>query len=124
MFSLRELYVSVMAMAIRVLFSLKVCDSCFSMLIRYSINANIWPSDFRRYSDIISNEGVIYVLTRMYVPGIAKHIASCGYAVYAIDHPGFGLSEGLHGYVSSFDDIIDNVIEQFTIIKGVDCKVA
>ncbi|KAK1386951.1 Caffeoylshikimate esterase [Heracleum sosnowskyi] len=50
--------------------------------------------------------------------GIAKQIASCGYAVYAIDHPGFGLSEGLHGYVSSFDDIVDNVIEQFTIIKG------
>lgn len=50
--------------------------------------------------------------------GIAKFIAASGYGVYAIDHPGFGLSEGLHGYVSSFDDLVDNVIEQYTRIKG------
>ncbi|CAA3021929.1 caffeoylshikimate esterase [Olea europaea subsp. europaea] len=50
--------------------------------------------------------------------GIAKHIAASGYGIYAIDHPGFGLSEGLHGYVPSFDGIVDNVIEQYTIIKG------
>lgn len=54
----------------------------------------------------------------MYFSGVAKQIAASGYAVYAIDHPGFGLSEGLHGYVYSFEDIVDNVIEQFTIIKG------
>ncbi|PQQ08118.1 caffeoylshikimate esterase [Prunus yedoensis var. nudiflora] len=29
--------------------------------------------------------------------GIAKRIAASGYAVYAVDYPGFGLSEGLHG---------------------------
>lgn len=91
---------------------------------RYSTNAKLSEFRCRHFSDIISHEGVIYVITHVYVPGIAKQIASCGYAVYAIDHPGFGLSEGLHGYVSSFDDIVDNVIEQFTIIKGVDCKVA
>ncbi|GFP84658.1 caffeoylshikimate esterase [Phtheirospermum japonicum] len=50
--------------------------------------------------------------------GIAQYIAASGYGVYAIDHPGFGLSEGLHGYVSSFDGVVDNVIEQFTIMKG------
>jgi acylglycerol lipase len=50
--------------------------------------------------------------------GIAKQIAASGYGVYAIDHPGFGLSEGLHGYVPRFDDIVDNVIEQYTKIKG------
>ncbi|XP_075507056.1 caffeoylshikimate esterase isoform X3 [Primulina tabacum] len=50
--------------------------------------------------------------------GIAKYIASAGYGVYAIDHPGFGLSEGLHGYVPSFDGIVDNVNEQFKIMKG------
>ncbi|PSR91159.1 Caffeoylshikimate esterase [Actinidia chinensis var. chinensis] len=49
--------------------------------------------------------------------GIAKHIAASGYGVYAVDHPGFGLSEGLHGYIPSFDDIADNVIEQYTKIK-------
>lgn len=50
--------------------------------------------------------------------GIAKYIAASGYGVYAIDHPGFGLSEGLHGYIPSFDDLVDNVIEQYTKIKG------
>ncbi|KAG6396632.1 hypothetical protein SASPL_142787 [Salvia splendens] len=50
--------------------------------------------------------------------GIAKHIAASGYGVYAIDHPGFGLSEGLHGYIPSFDAVVDNVIEQFNIMKG------
>lgn len=53
-----------------------------------------------------------------WVSGIAKHIAASGYGVYAIDHPGFGLSEGLHGYVPSFDGIVDNVIEQFSLMKG------
>lgn len=38
--------------------------------------------------------------------------------MYAIDHPGFGLSEGLHGYIPSFDAVVDNVIEQFKIMKG------
>lgn len=35
-----------------------------------------------------------------------------------MDHPGFGLSEGLHGYVPSFDALVDNVIEIYTKIKG------
>ncbi|KDP29415.1 hypothetical protein JCGZ_18336 [Jatropha curcas] len=50
--------------------------------------------------------------------GIAKRLAVCGYIIYALDHPGFGLSEGLHGYIPSFDDLVDNVIEQYTKIKG------
>uniref|UniRef100_A0A7C9E103 Serine aminopeptidase S33 domain-containing protein n=1 Tax=Opuntia streptacantha TaxID=393608 RepID=A0A7C9E103_OPUST len=50
--------------------------------------------------------------------GIAKRIAGAGYAVFAVDHPGFGLSDGLHGYISRFDDIVDNVIEQYAKIKG------
>lgn len=50
--------------------------------------------------------------------GIAKQIAAAGYAVYAMDYPGFGLSEGLHGFISSFDQLADDVIEQYTKIKG------
>ncbi|KAK9105752.1 hypothetical protein Scep_022596 [Stephania cephalantha] len=49
--------------------------------------------------------------------GIAKRIAASGYGVYSIDHPGFGLSEGLHGYIPSFDELVDNVIERFRVIK-------
>ncbi|KAL6186575.1 hypothetical protein ACLB2K_042695 [Fragaria x ananassa] len=50
--------------------------------------------------------------------GIAKQIAAAGYAVYAMDYPGFGLSEGLHGFISSFDQLADDVIEQYTKIKA------
>lgn len=50
--------------------------------------------------------------------GIARHIAAFGYAVYAMDYPGFGLSEGLHGYIPSFDQLVDDVIEQYKKFKG------
>ncbi|XP_057427600.1 caffeoylshikimate esterase-like isoform X1 [Lotus japonicus] len=50
--------------------------------------------------------------------GIAKQFAASGYGVYAMDFPGFGLSEGLHGYIPNFDDLVDDVIEQYTKIKA------
>ncbi|KAM7277230.1 hypothetical protein ACFE04_019096 [Oxalis oulophora] len=50
--------------------------------------------------------------------GIAKRIAASGYGVYALDYPGFGLSAGLHGYIPSFDGLVDVVIEQYRKIKG------
>ncbi|KAL0924208.1 hypothetical protein M5K25_005020 [Dendrobium thyrsiflorum] len=49
--------------------------------------------------------------------GIAKRIAAAGYGVYAMDYPGFGLSEGLHGYIPSFDEMVDHVIEQYARIR-------
>ncbi|XP_057758789.1 caffeoylshikimate esterase-like [Arachis stenosperma] len=49
--------------------------------------------------------------------GIARRIASSGYGVYAMDYPGFGLSEGLHGYIPNFDDLVDDVIEHYRRIK-------
>lgn len=49
--------------------------------------------------------------------GIAKKLVSCGYAVFAMDYPGFGLSGGLHGYVHNFDRLVDDVIEHFSKIK-------
>lgn len=50
--------------------------------------------------------------------GVARKFASCGYGVLAMDFPGFGLSEGLHGYIPSFDGLVDDVIEQYSKIKG------
>ncbi|CAA6665339.1 unnamed protein product [Spirodela intermedia] len=50
--------------------------------------------------------------------GIAKMIANEGYAVYAMDYPGFGLSDGLHGYIPNFDELVDHVIEQYTRIRA------
>lgn len=50
--------------------------------------------------------------------GIARKLASSGYGVFAMDYPGFGLSEGLHCYIPSFDGLVDDVIEQYCKIKG------
>lgn len=52
-----------------------------------------------------------------FVEGIAKKIASAGYAFFAMDYPGFGLSEGLHGYIPSFDNLVNDVVEHFSKIK-------
>ncbi|KAE9612578.1 hypothetical protein Lal_00005837 [Lupinus albus] len=52
-----------------------------------------------------------------YCHGIAKKLALSGYGVFAMDYPGFGLSEGLHSYIPSFDDLVDDVIEYFSKIK-------
>lgn len=49
--------------------------------------------------------------------GVARKLAASGYGVFAMDYPGFGLSEGLHGYIDSFDDLVDDVIEHFSKIK-------
>ncbi|XP_071735254.1 caffeoylshikimate esterase [Rutidosis leptorrhynchoides] len=49
--------------------------------------------------------------------GIARRFASSGYAVVAMDLPGFGLSEGLHGYIPSFDALVDDVVEHYSKIK-------
>ncbi|KAL7141704.1 hypothetical protein ABFS83_08G071200 [Erythranthe nasuta] len=50
--------------------------------------------------------------------GIARKLACSGYGVFAMDYPGFGLSEGLHGYVPKFDWIVDDVIEHYSKVKG------
>ncbi|XP_044468912.1 caffeoylshikimate esterase [Mangifera indica] len=49
--------------------------------------------------------------------GIARKLASSGYGVFAMDYPGFGLSEGLHGYIPSFDRLVDDVIEHYSKVK-------
>ncbi|URE28381.1 Putative lysophospholipase [Musa troglodytarum] len=49
--------------------------------------------------------------------GVAMRLASSGYGVFAMDLPGFGLSEGLHGYIPNFDYLVDDVIEHFSKIK-------
>ncbi|XP_057837295.2 caffeoylshikimate esterase isoform X1 [Cryptomeria japonica] len=50
--------------------------------------------------------------------GVAKKLAASGYGVFAMDYPGFGLSEGLHCYIPSFDRLVDDVIEQYSKIRA------
>lgn len=50
--------------------------------------------------------------------GIARRLALSGYGVFAMDYPGFGLSEGLHGYIPSFDLLVQDVMEHYSNIKG------
>ncbi|XP_011656037.1 caffeoylshikimate esterase isoform X2 [Cucumis sativus] len=49
--------------------------------------------------------------------GIARKLALSGYGVFSMDYPGFGLSEGLHGFIPSFDRIVDDVIERYSKVK-------
>lgn len=35
-----------------------------------------------------------------------------------MDYAGFGLSEGLHGYIPSFHRLVDDVIEHFSKVRG------
>ncbi|XP_004489111.1 caffeoylshikimate esterase-like isoform X2 [Cicer arietinum] len=49
--------------------------------------------------------------------GIARKLASAGYGVFAMDYPGFGLSEGLHCYIPSFNELVDDVIELYSKIR-------
>ncbi|KAL8117991.1 caffeoylshikimate esterase-like [Apium graveolens] len=52
-----------------------------------------------------------------FVEGIARKLASSGYGVFAMDYAGFGLSEGLHGYIPSFHKLVDDVIEHYSKVK-------
>jgi len=60
-----------------------------------------------------------YFLMIVFILGVARKIASAGYGVFALDYPGFGLSEGLHGYIPSFDTLVDDVAEHFSKVKGI-----
>ncbi|XLR51455.1 hypothetical protein S83_002127, partial [Arachis hypogaea] len=73
------------------------------------------------YGDICTFffEGMFLQLKRVMglFSGIARKIALAGYGVFAMDYPGFGLSQGLHGYIPSFDGLVDDVIEHYSKIK-------
>ncbi|RDX82462.1 Caffeoylshikimate esterase [Mucuna pruriens] len=52
-----------------------------------------------------------------YCHGVARKLASSGFGVFALDYPGFGLSDGLHGYIPSFENLVNDVVEHFSKIK-------
>lgn len=38
--------------------------------------------------------------------------------MHGMDYPGFGMSEGLHGYIPNFNDLVDDVAYQYRKIIG------
>lgn len=53
-----------------------------------------------------------------FVEGIARKLAVSGYGFFAMDYPGFGLSDGLHAYIPSFDVLVDDVMEHYSKVKA------
>ncbi|CAI0451367.1 unnamed protein product [Linum tenue] len=49
--------------------------------------------------------------------GVARKLALSGYGVFALDYPGFGLSQGLHGYIPSLDLLTSDVAEHFSKVR-------
>ena len=51
-------------------------------------------------------------------PGTAIRLVKAGFSVYGIDYEGHGKSSGLQGYISSFDNVVDDCSNFFTGICG------
>ncbi|KAL0462025.1 UNVERIFIED_CONTAM: Caffeoylshikimate esterase [Sesamum latifolium] len=71
--------------------------------------------DARMYRRI--NEDLIWFVAVAQEVRNARKLASSGYGVFAMDYPGFGLSEGLHGYIPDFDILVDDVMEHYSKVK-------
>lgn len=50
--------------------------------------------------------------------GIANYLTEKGYAVYALDHEGHGHSQGLRGYINSFDDFLTTLDQYLNTIAN------
>lgn len=49
---------------------------------------------------------------------VAMTLAMAHYAVVSMDYEGHGLSSGLHAYIPNFDNLVDNVVEFTSFLRG------
>ncbi|XP_031490376.1 caffeoylshikimate esterase-like [Nymphaea colorata] len=105
----------------------KLAPSGIQMEERYEVNSRgleiFCKSWFPPSSDDVGLKGCVFFChgygdtCTFFFEGIAKRIAAAGYGVFAMDYPGFGLSQGLHGYIPSFDKLVDGVIEHYAKVR-------
>nr|GMD55871.1 caffeoylshikimate esterase-like [Ipomoea batatas] len=50
--------------------------------------------------------------------GTARRLVKAGYAVYGMDYEGHGKSEGLQGFVPSFDAVLTDCSQHYSNICG------
>jgi acylglycerol lipase len=70
------------------------------------------------YHKYIYDNSDIILFSIFFLLGVARKLASSGFGVFALDYPGFGLSDGLHGYIPSYENLVNDVIEHFSKIKS------
>ncbi|KAJ0551313.1 putative acylglycerol lipase [Helianthus annuus] len=51
--------------------------------------------------------------------GAAMRLVKAGFGVYGIDNQGHGKSDGIKGFISRFDDLVEDCSQHFTNICGI-----
>ena len=69
------------------------------------------------YDGKIKCADFMFVICCVYL-GTATQLIKAGYGVYGIDYIGHGKSDGLHGYVPSFDELVQDCCDHFTNVCG------
>ncbi len=62
--------------------------------------------------------GTLEIVVGFLFAGAGIRLAQAGYAVFGLDVEGHGKSDGLHAYIPSFNNIVDDTISYFKSVRG------